>query len=687
MAVCVHGSGVGVGTFVRNTKKPITVSDQLTRMVMIHGIRRSSDLNTPIEEQMRTTRYSIALMLALAGCTIPCTTSAQTISASSQSLFLCSDGTVRSWGSDNFGALGNDAALVNQPLPVPVATISGITAVSAGGGASYALKNDGTVWSCGLDVYGQLGDDAVFEDQPTPVNVLFPNTSVSGSNWANTAGNVTGIGSVAWATPANASGSDVATYAVATDVSSTATSNYLVATDFGISVPAGATITGVLVNIEWQASIASARDNRVSLVKGGVVQSTNMANNSNIGTNQTVRSYGSTTALWGSILSVADVEAPDFGVAIAVNKFGSGVATVSVARISLAVFYSTPNTVITAISGGGNSVMALTSSGSVFAWGRNTYGQMGIGGGPFFDDQPTPVQPAISNVMAIACGGHYLLALKNDGTVWSIGLDNYGQLGNDAAFANLATYVQVATLTDITAISAGGGHSLALKSDGTVWSWGADFQGQLGNDAALVNQPTPVQVASLTGVIGISAGSQHSLALKSDGTVWSWGDDEFGQLGDDVASVDHATPVQVATLTDISEIAAGGLHCLALKSDGTVWSWGDDSVGQLGNDTLFDNHPTPVMVVGPCADDTGILEAGAPLNISLFPNPAVEILTITLRGNGRWEQVAIYNSLGGLIETISVVSSAQLSIAELPNGPYYVRLLDHPGKAQVFIKQ
>ena len=156
--------------------------------------------------------------------------------------------------------------------------------------------------------------------------------------------------------------------------------------------------------------------------------------------------------------------------------------------------------------------------------------------------------------------------------------------------ANRVTPFQETGLTEVTQVSAGGLHSLALRSDGTVWAWGNNFFGQLGNGYSCVcGVGTPAQVAGLTGVIQVAAGAVHSLALRSDGTVWAWGHDGTGS--------DHSTPTQVTGLTGVTKISAGGIFSLALRSDGTVWAWGANQAGQLGNGTTA-NSPVPVQVTG-----------------------------------------------------------------------------------------
>jgi hypothetical protein len=153
------------------------------------------------------------------------------------------------------------------------------------------------------------------------------------------------------------------------------------------------------------------------------------------------------------------------------------------------------------------------------------------------------------------------------------------------------------TATIDSAVAGGGEHSLALKNDGTVWAWGHNVYGQLG-DGSTTTRLTPVRVSGLTQVIAIAAGEGHSLALKSDGTVRAWGHNVYGQLGDGITT-NSSSPVTVSGLTGvISAIAAGGGHSLALKSDGTVvWAWGYNAYGQLGNNTTADSD-VPVTVNG-----------------------------------------------------------------------------------------
>jgi alpha-tubulin suppressor-like RCC1 family protein len=185
-------------------------------------------------------------------------------------------------------------------------------------------------------------------------------------------------------------------------------------------------------------------------------------------------------------------------------------------------------------------------------------------------------------VIAVETGHYYSMALKGDGTVWMWGWNKFATLG-DGTTTNRATPVQVPGLTGVIAIAGARDHTLALESNGTVWAWGDNEFGNLGTGNT-TNSPVPVQVHNLTNVVAIAGGRDHSLAVESNGTVWSWGWNQYGQVGDGTKGANKLLPVQVSGLTNVRIVSAGADHSMALKSDGSVWAWGQNNDGQLGDD-------------------------------------------------------------------------------------------------------
>jgi len=270
------------------------------------------------------------------------------------------------------------------------------------------------------------------------------------------------------------------------------------------------------------------------------------------------------------------------------GQFGDGTTTSPLTPIQVPGL-----TGIRAIATGSQYTVALQSDGTVLACGRNEYGQLGDGS---TTDRQAPVQvPGLTGVAAIAAGDYHTVALKSDGTVWAWGDNVMGKLG-DGTTTERHSPVQVARLTGVVAVAAGGSHTVALRGDGRLWAWGSNVtNGQVGSGTPS-SHPTPFQVANLTDVRAIAAGDKHSAAVRSDGSVWTWGHNFYGELGDG-STTDRRVPVQVPGLTQAVAVAAGDMHTLALKSDGSAWAWGDNGYGQLGDASTADRH-SPVQVYG-----------------------------------------------------------------------------------------
>ena len=229
----------------------------------------------------------------------------------------------------------------------------------------------------------------------------------------------------------------------------------------------------------------------------------------------------------------------------------------------------------------------------LYMWGVGSTGALGDG---TRTSKSSPVQiGALVTWKAITCGFLVGLAVKKDGTMWTWGYNNTGSLGTGNA-TNYSSPVQIGALTTWSVnLSCGLSASMAIKTDGTLWGWGYNAQGQLGQGNT-TNYSSPVQVGALTTWSKVAMGNQgyHTLAIKTDGTLWSWGMNYQGALGLGNTTY-YSSPVQVGALTTWSTVTAGYATTCAIKTDGTMWSWGHNSVGQLGqNNTTAYSSPVQV---------------------------------------------------------------------------------------------
>jgi len=329
---------------------------------------------------------------------------------------------------------------------------------------------------------------------------------------------------------------------------------------------------------------------------------------------------------------------------------------------------------VIAISAGGVHSLALKSDGTVWAWGSNIYGRLGNGTNT---DSNLPVQTSsLTGVIAIAGAGYHSLALKNDSTVWAWGYNNNGQLGN-GNYSNSNVPVQTIGITKVKAIAGGGRYfSAAVKNDGTVWAWGSNAYGQLGNGAIFTGTNVPVQASSLTGVKNVEAGEYFTVALKNDGTVWNWGRNDFGQLGIG-NNTDSSVPVQVTGLTGVNTIAKGEFyfHTYALKNDNTIWSWGSNFYGQLGTGNNTTSNVI-VQITNTCSIIAGVNETLIGNFVSIYPNPSSGVFQLTTQlNNSEVELVEIYNLLGDKISSIEKFATPiQINLSGITNGVYFIKL-------------
>jgi alpha-tubulin suppressor-like RCC1 family protein len=244
------------------------------------------------------------------------------------------------------------------------------------------------------------------------------------------------------------------------------------------------------------------------------------------------------------------------------------------------------------VSCGSNHSLAVKTDGTLWAWGYNPYGSLG---NDTRTNYSSPIQVgSLTNWKQVAVGynANTVMAIKTDGTLWAWGLG--GAIGNGSQ-TSYSSPIQIGSLTNWKQVAVGNAHTIALKTDGTLWSWGSNLSGQLGtNVARTISYSSPVQVGSLTTWKSVSAGYFNSMAIKTDNTLWVWGENANGALGIG-NSVNYSSPVQVGSLTNWKQIAGGGYHMAAIKTDGTLWAWGLNTKGQVGNNTIT-AYSSPVQV-------------------------------------------------------------------------------------------
>jgi alpha-tubulin suppressor-like RCC1 family protein len=261
---------------------------------------------------------------------------------------------------------------------------------------------------------------------------------------------------------------------------------------------------------------------------------------------------------------------------------------------------------VSQVAAGDLFTCAVRNDTTLWCWGNNVAGQLGDGS---TDDALVPIRVTAlgAGVVQVSAGDLFACARKSNGSLWCWGSGFLGAGGSDGSLVP----VQVTSLGSVVAqVSTGDAAACARKTDGTLWCWGGNQFGAVG-DGTTTDRTLPMQITALGATVAdVSLGDLFGCARKSDGTAWCWGTNDKGELGDGTTTT-HLAPVQVTALgTSVAEISASGRHACARKSDGTLWCWGGNIAGELGDGTLID-RPTPVQV---SALGTALAEVSAGMN-------------------------------------------------------------------------
>ncbi|MFP5042853.1 IPT/TIG domain-containing protein [Parasediminibacterium sp. JCM 36343] len=243
-----------------------------------------------------------------------------------------------------------------------------------------------------------------------------------------------------------------------------------------------------------------------------------------------------------------------------------------------------------AISTGYYHSVGIKTDGSLWAWGNNTYGQLGDG---TTINRTNPVRIGTDTKwQSISLGNVHTIAMKADGTLWAWGFNGSGQLG-DGSTNNSTSPIQIGTAKDWQDISTGNVNNMAIKTDGTLWAWGHNSGGQLGNGTT-DNATSPIQIGNANNWQSVSAGGNHTVSIKKDGSLWAWGFNGNGQLGNGTTA-DEYSPVQIGTANNWQLVSAGENHTMAIKADSSLWAWGYNGLGELGDGTTT-NADSPKQI-------------------------------------------------------------------------------------------
>jgi alpha-tubulin suppressor-like RCC1 family protein len=563
----------------------------------------------------------------------------------SNSLALCSDGTMTAWGN----YVGDNSGLIRL-APVAVNTASGVsalfgktvTAITAGSQHGAVLCSDGTAAAWGYNGNGQLGDNTT-TTRLAPVEMN--NSSLaSGERFSlvTSGGDASHTLALAAAPPAFPTVTTLgattitATTAVLNGIVNPNSSDCIVSFDYGSTTAYGTHVAGM------PSSVSGSNDSAVTFTLAGLsagttyhyrINAASAVGTSN-GSDQTFATLGDVTATYDAATDVPLTTSSSYTATGCMMHFtldfdpAPGTQLMVVMNNGLGFINGTFDNlaqgqtvmlshggnvysfVVNYYGGNGNDLVLIWKNNRMFAWGYDIVGQLGDNTNNTTSTLPVPVDAtgvlAAKTIISSAAGSNHSLALCSDGTVAAWGYNLSGQIG-DGSNTTRPSPVVVSTANGVSslygktviAIAAGDDHSLALCSDGTVSAWGDNNDGELGNKD-VYSQDVPVAVnvdsgfSALFGktVVSVAAGANHSMALCSDGTVACWGGNSSGQLGDN-STTSRNGPVAVNTAPVISAlfgktvvaIAAGSNHSLALCSDGTVVAWGQNASGELGDYT------------------------------------------------------------------------------------------------------
>jgi alpha-tubulin suppressor-like RCC1 family protein len=537
------------------------------------------------------------------------------------SLALRSDGSLWSWGDNGSGRLGLGDT-TDRLFPVQIGTATNWVGVASGLTHSIGLQSDGTVWTWGDNTLSELGlGYSGYQKSPAKLAVTNLAAVAGGANFTAA---IRGDGSL-WTWGYNFAG------------------NLGVGDTFRRTIPKQ---VGIATN--W-ASVSCGKDYTVAVRADGSLWAWGANSIGQLGLDDTMnRPFPVQVGTSNNWTAVACGDAHT----AALRSDGTLWVWGENDRGQLGLGYTIPtfspvrvgsSTTWASVACGARFTAALRSDGTLLVWGENDSGQLGLGN-TMSRNSPGRVGSSTTKWASVACGANHCLALSRDGKLYAWGDNTYGQLGFGDSSSRLIPEI-VASETSWAMVASGNLQSFALLQNGSLWAWGSNSDGQLGIGNT-TNHSRPVQVGTNESWSIVTSGDSHGLAIRRDGTLWAWGSNWDGRLGLGNTS-NQNIPMQVGTATTWAKVACRSSHTMAIRSDGTLWAWGWDT-GQLGvADLTLPNRAWPrlspqsisfpqlaSLEVGESVELQARAGSGLPVTYTVVGPAAISGSTLTATGLG-----------------------------------------------------
>lgn len=551
---------------------------------------------------MRTSRLPFPVNTSL-------TNVSDIVAGTSYTIAVSSTGNLWAWGRNDTGNIG-DNTIVTRSSPVQIGTDTNWSTVFAGDSHTMSIRNNGTLWAWGLNSSGQLGDGtAINRSSPVQIgtdtnwNTLgcgLSHTMAVRSNGTLWAWGLNNFGQLGDGTKINRS----SPIQIGTDTNWTKVS---CGASHTLALKSNGTIWSWGADDRYQLGIGS-NSNKLQKVGTDTDWST-LPTNSPGSHTMVIKTNGT---LWGWGLNTS-FQLGD----------NSNITRSSPVQIGVDTNWSK-------LALGAAHTVAIKTTGTLWSWGNNAGGQLGLND---ISNRFVPTQVGTATDWSeVSCGTSHTIAIKTDGTMWGWGTNTFGEAGVSNQRSNISSPIQIGTDTNWSKISSNENINMAIKTNGTLWTWGFDRAvGNMGLNLGpdfVFDRPSPVQIGTDTNWTKVACGQSHTIALKSDGTLWGWGEGRFNGTVGDAAGINRSSPVQLGTDTNWTDISCGGFHTLALKSNGTLWNWGSGGTGQMP-DGFVVTRSSPVQV----GSETNWSKIYAGRFHSVAINTANEVYTVGLNSS------------------------------------------------------